>query len=165
MPLLIHCSRCFFHWYKPNKLSFLYSFSVVYKDIFGSIISEEVDKLGGCLFSVQGARNLHWSKHRRRIQQPSSCNHALPRQHRIFQEDVFVHQRPRRRCNSFHLYSLLYKLKHTSSLIFLKYSGSKLTPSMAIYDTMQSLKSPVGTQCVGYAYNLAAFLLAAGVKV
>lgn len=41
----------------------------------------------------------------------------------------------------------------------------QLTPSMAIYDTMQSLKSPVGTHCVGYAYNLAAFLLAAGEKV
>lgn len=36
---------------------------------------------------------------------------------------------------------------------------------MAIYDTMQSLKSPVGTHCVGYAYNLAGFLLAAGEKV
>nr|CAD1830165.1 unnamed protein product [Ananas comosus var. bracteatus] len=39
-----------------------------------------------------------------------------------------------------------------------------LTPSMAIYDTMQSLKSAVATQCVGYAYNLAGFLLAAGEK-
>ncbi|KAM1034483.1 hypothetical protein PS1_038168 [Malus domestica] len=42
--------------------------------------------------------------------------------------------------------------------------GGDLTPSMAIYDTMQSLKSPVGTHCVGYAYNLAAFLLTAGEK-
>ncbi|KAJ0048786.1 hypothetical protein Pint_16010 [Pistacia integerrima] len=42
--------------------------------------------------------------------------------------------------------------------------GGDLTPSLAIYDTMQSLKSPVGTHCVGYAYNLAAFLLAAGEK-
>ncbi|KAH7514080.1 hypothetical protein FEM48_Zijuj11G0050500 [Ziziphus jujuba var. spinosa] len=42
--------------------------------------------------------------------------------------------------------------------------GGDLTPSMAIYDTMQSLKSPVGTHCVGYAYNLAAFLVAAGEK-
>lgn len=41
----------------------------------------------------------------------------------------------------------------------------QLTPSMAIFDTMQSLQSPVGTHCVGYAYNLAAFLLAAGEKV
>lgn len=36
---------------------------------------------------------------------------------------------------------------------------------MAIYDTMQSLQSPVATHCVGYAYSLAAFLLAAGEKV
>lgn len=36
---------------------------------------------------------------------------------------------------------------------------------MAIYDTMQSLQSPVATHCVGYAYNLAVFLLAAGEKV
>ncbi|GMP96027.1 hypothetical protein CsSME_00044850 [Camellia sinensis var. sinensis] len=42
--------------------------------------------------------------------------------------------------------------------------GGDLTPSMAIYDTMQSLKSSVGTHCVGYAYNLAGFLLAAGEK-
>lgn len=41
----------------------------------------------------------------------------------------------------------------------------QLTPSMAIFDTMQSLNSPVTTHCVGYAYNLAAFLLAAGEKV
>ncbi|KAJ0677473.1 putative endopeptidase Clp [Helianthus annuus] len=40
----------------------------------------------------------------------------------------------------------------------------KLAPSMAIYDTMQSLQSPIGTHCVGYAYNLAGFLLAAGEK-
>lgn len=42
--------------------------------------------------------------------------------------------------------------------------GGDLTPSLAIYDTMQSLKSPVATHCVGYAYNLAGFLLAAGEK-
>ncbi|KAL4340495.1 hypothetical protein GQ457_08G027280 [Hibiscus cannabinus] len=42
--------------------------------------------------------------------------------------------------------------------------GGDLTPSLAIYDTMQSLKSPVGTHCVGYAYNLAGFILAAGEK-
>ncbi|KAL2646355.1 hypothetical protein AAZV13_05G049000 [Glycine max] len=42
--------------------------------------------------------------------------------------------------------------------------GGDLTPSMAIYDTMQSLQSPVATHCVGYAYSLAAFLLAAGEK-
>ena len=40
--------------------------------------------------------------------------------------------------------------------------GGDLNPIMAIYDTMQSLKSLVGTHCVGYAYNLAGFLFAAG---
>ncbi|XP_022759322.1 ATP-dependent Clp protease proteolytic subunit-related protein 2, chloroplastic-like isoform X2 [Durio zibethinus] len=42
--------------------------------------------------------------------------------------------------------------------------GGDFSPSLAIYDTMQSLKSPVGTHCVGCAYSLAGFLLAAGDK-
>ncbi|KAJ9147791.1 hypothetical protein P3X46_029912 [Hevea brasiliensis] len=37
-----------------------------------------------------------------------------------------------------------------------------LTRTLAIYDSTQSLKSPVGTHCVGFSYNLAGFLLAAG---
>ncbi|XP_030467611.1 ATP-dependent Clp protease proteolytic subunit-related protein 2, chloroplastic [Syzygium oleosum] len=48
--------------------------------------------------------------------------------------------------------------------LYINGPGGDLTPSLAIYDTMQSLKSPVGTHCVGYAYNLAGFLLAAGEK-
>ncbi|KAL3619386.1 ATP-dependent Clp protease proteolytic subunit-related protein 2, chloroplastic [Castilleja foliolosa] len=48
--------------------------------------------------------------------------------------------------------------------LYINGPGGDLTPSMAIYDTMQSLKSPIGTHCVGYAYNLAGFLLAAGEK-
>ncbi|KAK9117911.1 hypothetical protein Scep_016004 [Stephania cephalantha] len=48
--------------------------------------------------------------------------------------------------------------------LYINGPGGDLTPSMAIYDTMQSLQSPVGTHCVGYAYNLAGFLLAAGEK-
>ncbi|KAK6935265.1 Clp protease proteolytic subunit /Translocation-enhancing protein TepA [Dillenia turbinata] len=48
--------------------------------------------------------------------------------------------------------------------LYINGPGGDLTPSMAIYDTMQSLKSPVGTHCIGYAYNLAGFLLAAGEK-
>ncbi|KAJ8555666.1 hypothetical protein K7X08_013162 [Anisodus acutangulus] len=48
--------------------------------------------------------------------------------------------------------------------LYINGPGGDLTPTMAIYDTMQSLKSAVGTHCVGYAYNLAAFLLAAGEK-
>ncbi|KAK8584368.1 hypothetical protein V6N12_068612 [Hibiscus sabdariffa] len=45
-----------------------------------------------------------------------------------------------------------------------EFSNQILETILAIYDTMQSLKSPVGTHCVGYAYNLAGFLLAAGEK-
>ncbi|GMN32522.1 hypothetical protein TIFTF001_003721 [Ficus carica] len=48
--------------------------------------------------------------------------------------------------------------------LYINGPGGDLTPSLAIFDTMQSLKSPVCTHCVGYAYNLAAFLLAAGEK-
>ncbi|CAK7355754.1 unnamed protein product [Dovyalis caffra] len=48
--------------------------------------------------------------------------------------------------------------------LYINGPGGDLTPSLAIYDTMQSLKSPVGTHCVGFAYNLAGFLLAAGEK-
>ncbi|GLT78329.1 hypothetical protein SLA2020_498680 [Shorea laevis] len=42
--------------------------------------------------------------------------------------------------------------------------GGDLTPSLAIYDTMQSLQSASTMFCVGYAYNLAGFLVAAGEK-
>nr|GMC63682.1 ATP-dependent Clp protease proteolytic subunit-related protein 2, chloroplastic [Ipomoea batatas] len=48
--------------------------------------------------------------------------------------------------------------------MYINGNGGDLTPSMAIYDTMQSLRNPVCTHCVGYAYGLAAFLLAAGEK-
>ncbi|XP_055821375.1 ATP-dependent Clp protease proteolytic subunit-related protein 2, chloroplastic [Solanum dulcamara] len=48
--------------------------------------------------------------------------------------------------------------------MFINGPGGDLTPTMAIYDTMQSLKTAVGTHCVGFAYNLATFLLAAGEK-
>ncbi|KAG0503107.1 hypothetical protein HPP92_003179 [Vanilla planifolia] len=39
-----------------------------------------------------------------------------------------------------------------------------ITPSMSIYDTMLSLSCPITTHCFGHAYNMAAFLLAAGQK-
>ncbi|KAJ9173478.1 hypothetical protein P3X46_016602 [Hevea brasiliensis] len=48
--------------------------------------------------------------------------------------------------------------------LYINGPGGDLTPTLAIYDTMQSLKSPVGTHCVGFAYNLAGFILAAGEK-
>eukprot|EP01018_Ginkgo_biloba_P033334 Gb_34615 [translate_table: standard] len=48
--------------------------------------------------------------------------------------------------------------------LYINGPGGDVTPCMAIYDTMESLKSPIGTLCLGYAYNLAGFLLAAGAK-
>lgn len=48
--------------------------------------------------------------------------------------------------------------------LYINGPGGDLTPCMALYDTMQSLQTPVATHCIGQAYNLAAFLLAAGVK-
>ncbi|KAH9777489.1 ATP-dependent clp protease proteolytic subunit-related protein 2 [Citrus sinensis] len=48
--------------------------------------------------------------------------------------------------------------------LYINGPGGDVTPTLAIYDTMQSLKSPVGTHCVGFAYHLAGFLLAGGEK-
>lgn len=48
--------------------------------------------------------------------------------------------------------------------LYINGPGGDVTPCMAMYDTMQSLKSPIGTLCLGYAFNLSAFLLAAGAK-
>ncbi|CAI8609667.1 unnamed protein product [Vicia faba] len=48
--------------------------------------------------------------------------------------------------------------------LYINGPGGDLTPCMALYDTMQSLQSPIATHCIGQAYNLAAFLLAAGDK-
>eukprot|EP00249_Psilotum_nudum_P036842 c8864_g1_i1 orf=123-983(+) len=48
--------------------------------------------------------------------------------------------------------------------LYINSPGGDMTPSLAIYDTMESLKSPVGTLALGYAYNIAGFLLAAGTK-
>ncbi|CAH9132096.1 unnamed protein product [Cuscuta epithymum] len=48
--------------------------------------------------------------------------------------------------------------------LYINGPGGDLTPCMAIYDTMQTLRNPVCTHCVGLAYHLAGFLLAAGDK-
>ncbi|KAM0061932.1 putative endopeptidase Clp [Helianthus debilis subsp. tardiflorus] len=60
------------------------------------------------------------------------------------------------------LFLVMFNSKRT--YMYINGPGGDLTPSMAIYDTMQSLQSPIGTHCVGYPYNLADFLLAAGEK-
>ncbi|KAL6006802.1 hypothetical protein ACLOJK_032297 [Asimina triloba] len=48
--------------------------------------------------------------------------------------------------------------------LYISCTGGDITPCMSLYDTLQSLESPVGTHCMGYAYNLAGFILAGGDK-
>jgi ATP-dependent Clp protease protease subunit len=48
--------------------------------------------------------------------------------------------------------------------LYINCPGGDITPCMAIYDTMESIRSPVGTLALGYAYNNAGLLLAAGAK-
>ena len=48
--------------------------------------------------------------------------------------------------------------------LYINSPGGSVTAGMAIYDTMQYIKSPVKTVCVGMAASMGAFLLMAGVK-
>jgi len=48
--------------------------------------------------------------------------------------------------------------------LYINSPGGSVTAGMAIYDTMQYIKSPVSTICVGLAASMGAFLLAAGEK-
>lgn len=48
--------------------------------------------------------------------------------------------------------------------IYINSPGGAVSAGMAIYDTMQFLKSPVNTTCMGLAASMGAFLLAAGTK-
>jgi ATP-dependent Clp protease, protease subunit len=46
--------------------------------------------------------------------------------------------------------------------VYVNSPGGSVSAGLAIYDTMQFLKSPVNTICMGLAASMAAFLLAAG---
>ncbi len=48
--------------------------------------------------------------------------------------------------------------------MYINSPGGVITAGMAIYDTMQYIKSPISTICVGQAASMAAVLLAAGRK-
>ena len=48
--------------------------------------------------------------------------------------------------------------------IYLNSPGGSITSGMAIYDTMNYIKSDVSTICVGIAASMAAFLLSCGTK-
>lgn len=61
---------------------------------------------------------------------------------------------------------LLYldSLNHDSISIYINSPGGSISAGMAIYDTMNFIKSKVSTVCVGMAASMAAFLLSAGEK-
>lgn len=48
--------------------------------------------------------------------------------------------------------------------LYINSPGGSVTAGMAIYDTMQYIKSDVSTICIGMAASMGAFLLAAGQK-
>ena len=48
--------------------------------------------------------------------------------------------------------------------LYINSPGGVVTSGMAIYDTMQYLRAPVSTICIGMAASMAAVLLAAGAK-
>jgi ATP-dependent Clp protease protease subunit len=49
-------------------------------------------------------------------------------------------------------------------MMYVNSPGGEVTAGLAIYDTMQALRCPVATFCVGQAASMASFLLAAGTK-
>ena len=61
---------------------------------------------------------------------------------------------------------LLYldSLNHNDISLYINSPGGLITSGMAIYDTMNFIKSDVSTICIGMAASMAAFLLSSGSK-
>ena len=61
---------------------------------------------------------------------------------------------------------LLYldSINHNDISIYINSPGCSITSGMAIYDTMNFIKSKVSTICIGMAASMAAFLLSSGEK-
>lgn len=61
---------------------------------------------------------------------------------------------------------LLYldSINHNDICIYINSPGGSISSGMAIYDTMNYIKSDVSTICVGMAASMAAFLLSSGKK-
>lgn len=61
---------------------------------------------------------------------------------------------------------LLYldSINHNDISLYINSPGGVITSGMAIYDTMNFIKSDVSTICVGMAASMAAFLLASGCR-
>ncbi|GIW72510.1 MAG: ATP-dependent Clp protease proteolytic subunit [Planctomycetota bacterium] len=59
---------------------------------------------------------------------------------------------------------LQYQNKNKNIDIFINTPGGSVTAGLAIYDTMQFVRCPVSTYCIGQAASMGAVLLAAGTK-
>ena len=61
---------------------------------------------------------------------------------------------------------LLYldSINHNDISLYINSPGGVITSGMAIYDTMNFVKSDVSTICIGMAASMAAFLLSSGTK-
>ena len=61
---------------------------------------------------------------------------------------------------------LLYldSINHDDINLYINSPGGSITSGMAIYDTMNFVKSKVSTICIGMAASMAAFLLSSGEK-
>ncbi|MBQ7136544.1 MAG: ATP-dependent Clp protease proteolytic subunit [Bacilli bacterium] len=61
---------------------------------------------------------------------------------------------------------LLYldSINHNDISLYINSPGGSITSGMAIYDTMNFIKSDVSTICIGMAASMAAFLLSCGKK-
>ena len=61
---------------------------------------------------------------------------------------------------------LLYldSINHNDISIYINSPGGSITSGMAIYDTMNFIKSKVSTICIGMAASMAAFILSSGEK-
>ena len=61
---------------------------------------------------------------------------------------------------------LLYldSINHDEISIYINSPGGSITSGMAIYDTMNFIKSDVSTICIGIAASMASFLLSSGTK-
>lgn len=55
-------------------------------------------------------------------------------------------------------------VNHSDISIYINSPGGSITSGMAIYDTMNFVKSSVSTICIGMAASMAAFLLSSGEK-
>jgi ATP-dependent Clp protease protease subunit len=48
--------------------------------------------------------------------------------------------------------------------MYINSPGGDITSGLAIYDTMQYIRAPISTICIGHAYSMGAFLLSSGDK-